>query len=49
MDRKAKRKTELALFCGLRGCFCFGAGDWLMLYGDTAHQGSLFWLTEGRR
>lgn len=47
MDRKAKRKTELALLCGLRGCFCFGAGDWLMLYGDTAHQGSLFWLTEG--
>lgn len=47
MDRKAKRKTELALLCGLLGCLCFGAGDWLMLYGDTAHQGSLFWLTEG--
>lgn len=47
MDRKAKRKTELALLCGLLGCLCIGAGDWLMLYGDTAHQGSLFWLAEG--
>lgn len=47
MERNAKRKIELALLCGLLGCLCLGAGDWLMLYGDTAHQGSLFWLTEG--
>ena len=42
-----KRKRNLALFCGMLGCLCFGAGDWLMLYGDTAHSGSLYWLTEG--
>lgn len=37
----------IALLCGLLGCLCFGTGDWLMLYGDTAHRGSLSWLTEG--
>lgn len=42
-----KRKMELALVCGLLGCLCMGAGDWLMLYGDTAHTGEVFWLTEG--
>ena len=47
MELNAKRKRELALLCGLLGCLCLGTGDWLMLYGDTAHQGSLFWLTEG--
>ncbi len=44
---KENQKTALALLCGLLGCLCFGGGDWLMLYGDTAHQGSLFWLTDG--
>lgn len=39
-------KTMLPVGSGLLGCFCFGGGDWLMLYGDTAHQGSLFRLTE---
>lgn len=29
------------------GCLCFGSGDWLMLYGDTAHDGSIYWLTHG--
>lgn len=47
MDLKLKRKIKLALLCGLLGCFCFGAGDWLMLYGDTAYRGSLPWLTAG--
>lgn len=47
MDLKFKRKIKLALLCGLLGCFCFGAGDWLMLYGDTAYRGSLSWLTLG--
>lgn len=47
MDLTFKRKTKLALLCGLLGCFCFGAGDWLMLYGDTAYRGSLSWLTLG--
>lgn len=47
MDLKFKRKTKLALLCGLLGCVCMGAGDWLMLYGDTAFRGSLSWLTLG--
>ena len=47
MSEKAKRGTRLALLCGLLGCLCFGGGDWLMLYGNTAYQGSISWLTEG--
>ena len=41
------RKTVAALACGILGCICFGAGDWLMIYGDTAHMGSISWLTAG--
>lgn len=41
-------KTQIAaLLCGLLGCLCFGGGDWLMIYGNTAYHGSLLWLTEG--
>lgn len=47
MSEKAKRWVRLALVCGLLGCLCFGAGDWLMLYGNTAYQGGISWLTEG--
>lgn len=36
-----------ALLCGMAGCVCMGAGDWLMLYGDTAYAGNLSWLTAG--
>lgn len=42
-----QNKIAAALVCGLLGCLCFGAGDWLMLYGDTAHAGAVSWLTEG--
>mgnify|MGYP001049851248 CR=1 FL=1 len=42
-----KRKITIALVCGMLGCLCFGSGDWLMLYGDTAHDGSVYWLTHG--
>lgn len=42
-----RRRMTATLLCGLLGCLCFGAGDWLMLYGDTAHTGAVFWLTEG--
>lgn len=42
-----RNRTAAALLCGLLGCLCFGAGDWLMLYGNTTHHGSLSWLTEG--
>lgn len=45
--RKEQKKPTAALLCGLLGCLCFGGGDWLMIYGDTAHSGSLPWLTEG--
>ena len=45
--RKEQKKLTAALLCGLLGCLCFGSGDWLMLYGDTTHSGSLFWLTVG--
>ncbi len=37
-----KRKITIALVCGMLGCLCFGSGDWLMLYGDTAHDGSVY-------
>ncbi len=40
-------KITIALLCGLLGCVCFGAGDWLMLYGDTAYSGTISWLTAG--
>ena len=43
--RKSKYMI-LALICGMLGCLCFGGGDWLMIYGDTTHSGSLYWLTE---
>ena len=42
-----KRKISLALLCGLLGCFCYGGGDWLMLYGDPGYTGTLSWLTKG--
>ncbi|MDE6591139.1 MAG: hypothetical protein K2K53_12525 [Oscillospiraceae bacterium] len=42
-----RRKITAALLCGLLGCLCFGGGDWLMIYGDTAHNGTLSWLTVG--
>ncbi|MCD7743701.1 MAG: hypothetical protein LUI13_00125 [Lachnospiraceae bacterium] len=41
------KKITLALFCGLLGCVCFGVGDWLMIYGDTAYSGAISWLTTG--
>lgn len=47
MRLKTKEKINFSLLCGILGCFCFGVGDWLMLYGDTAYKGSLSWLTVG--
>ncbi|MGN0655694.1 MAG: DUF6796 family protein [Ruminiclostridium sp.] len=41
------QKAAAALICGMLGCLCMGGGDWLMMYGDTAHSGSIYWLTEG--
>lgn len=45
--RQEQKKLTAALLCGLLGCLCVGTGDWLMLYGDTAHNGDLTWLTVG--
>ena len=42
-----KQKMTAALICGMLGCLCYGGGDWLMMYGDTAHDGSVYWLTRG--
>ncbi|MCR4884559.1 MAG: hypothetical protein K6A68_13370 [Clostridiales bacterium] len=42
-----KKHMKAALLCGILGCLCYGGGDWLMLYGDPAYQGTLSWLTEG--
>ena len=46
MENKVDKKTlALAMICGILGCFCYGGGDWLMIYGDTTSSGELFWLT----
>lgn len=42
-----KKSIKAALICGLLGCLCYGGGDWLMMYGDPSHTGSLSWLTMG--
>lgn len=48
MENKVDKKTlSLAMICGILGCFCYGGGDWLMIYGDTTSSGELFWLTQG--
>lgn len=47
-DCKVQTKTlALAMICGILGCFCYGGGDWLMMYGDPSHTGKLIWLTNG--
>lgn len=45
--KQGQPKQTAALVCGMLGCVCVGAGDWLMIYGDTASSGTLYWLTEG--
>ncbi len=42
-----KKHMKAALLCGMLGCLCYGGGDWLMMYGNPAHHGTLSWLTEG--
>lgn len=46
-SRMTHKKLTASLLCGMLGCLCIGAGDWLMIYGDTAHAGSTYWLTVG--
>jgi len=40
-------KQNAAFLCGILGCLCYGGGDWLMMYGSTAHSGTVSRLTEG--
>ena len=40
-------KKYWALIFGILGCLCFGGGDWLMMYGNPAFEGSIKWLTLG--
>ena len=42
-----KKHMVTALLCGMLGCICYGAGDWLMIFGDPAYTGKIFWLTAG--
>ena len=42
-----RKGMKAALMCGILGCLCYGGGDWLMMFGNPAHQGALSWLTEG--
>lgn len=45
--KNEKSRLLAAMLCGALGCLCYGGGDWLMIYGDTAHAGKLYWLTLG--
>ena len=40
-------KQNAAFLCGILGCLCYGAGDWLMMYADSSHPGAVSWLTDG--
>ena len=42
-----KARISVFLICGILGCLCFGGGDWLMMYGNPAYTGTLYWLTDG--
>lgn len=42
-----KKHMKAALLYGMLGCLCYGGGDWLMMFGNPAYQGTLSWLTEG--
>lgn len=44
-----RKKTVISLICGMIGCIFMCCGDWLMMYGDTAYEGRLIWLTEGTK
>lgn len=48
MGKRIPRQTmALYLLCGMVGCLLMASSDWLMIYGNTAAQGALAWLTEG--
>ena len=49
MERKISNSKSLiaAFIFGMAGCICFGSGDWLMVYGNTNADGTIYWLTDG--
>ena len=47
MDNFLAKKTVILMICGLVGCVCMGASDWLMIFGDATYEGELAWLTVG--
>ena len=48
MDFKVSRKKLIILLLlGALGCILLGSSDWLMIYGSTAYEGELAWLTQG--
>lgn len=47
LNMSTAKKIRIALICGMLGCLCYGGGDWLMIYGNPAYQGTESWLTEG--
>ena len=47
LHQVSHKPLRRALLCGMLGCLLLGASDWLMIYGDTAYEGSLAWLTAG--
>ena len=43
----SNKKITVFLIIGIIGCILMGAGDWLMIYGNTSYGGNLSWLTIG--
>lgn len=41
------RVLKFNLILGMLGALMLAAGDWLMIFGDPAHKGNMFWLSEG--
>ena len=48
MGKKLSNKKLSMMFAvGILGCILMAASDWLMIWGDTAFEGNLAWLTLG--
>ena len=45
--RVSSGRIILSMLIGILGCGFMAGSDWLMIYGDTAYEGALPWLTSG--
>ena len=45
--QNSQLKVTIAFIMGILGALLMAGGDWLMIYGDTAFDGTLAWLTRG--